>query len=205
MKIMEYLLSLGVLIPPDILLFLSYSHATTHVIQLLIDKGADVRAVTADGDTPLHHAVFESSESSSLQFAELLTAAGSDPRAFNVAHITPMHSAAARGYISVINYLLSLSIPLPLDILLAAASANCTTPGPVFRFLIDEGADTTVVTAEGDTALHLALVGDGFTRGDLLETAKILFMPRCYVDTSISLSIFCPEARHFLPIFCLLR
>ena len=176
-EVIRYLFSKGLPIPSDILLVASYNKKNSRTIQFLIDKGADVRAIAANGDTPLHLAVNSVSESFALEFAKILIDAGSDPYVLNSSNQTPVHLAVNRGYMSVINYLLSLGVPLPLDTLLTASASRSESITPLVRFLIDKGADATIVATNGDTALHLALE-HGY-EDDRLETTEILIGAGC--------------------------
>ncbi|KAF8556663.1 ankyrin [Imleria badia] len=177
-KVIGYLLSRGLPLPSDVLLVVSYHDENLQTIEFLIKKGADVHAVDADGNTPLHLAVQSSTESFALEYARILIDAGSEPSALNSSYKTPMHAAVDRGYTFVVFYLrVLLRVPLPPDILLAASASNSKIIAPLVRLLVEEGADTTIVTKNGDTALHLALArGD---QDDRLETTKILVGAGC--------------------------
>ena len=177
-ELIQYLLSRGLPLPSDILLVASY-FLNPQQIQFLIDKGADVCAADANGNTPLHRVVHLYSEYRALEFAKILIGAGSDPSAFNSSHKTPMHVAVNRGYMSVIHYLLSLRAPLPPDIILAASASYSDTIAPLVRHLIENGADATIVAENGNTALHLALVRGLGHQDDPLETTKILVGAGC--------------------------
>lgn len=180
-EVIQYLLSRGLSLPSDILLAVSqyYPPTTSQAVWFLIAMGADIRAVAANGNTPLHLAIesHSDSESLALEVAQTLVDAGSDPSAFNSSNKTPIHAAVDKGYISVVCYLLSLGIPLPPDILLTASATRPMNIAPLVSLLIDQGADPTVVSTNGDTALHLAMARKD--HDDCLETAIILVDAGC--------------------------
>ena len=59
------------------------------IVELLLSKGADVKAIEFGRDTPLHHAT-------TAEVVELLVAHGADVNARNHFERTPLHSAAER-------------------------------------------------------------------------------------------------------------
>lgn len=167
-SIMEYLISLGVPFNHNILL----DQATTiwqknksTVMRFLISKGADIHAVTANGDTPLYLTLACSYEPTRLETAQILVDSGCDPSRPNLAGETPLHVAASSGFPPLVKYLRSRNVPLPSDILLSAAAAvgrayrHFQAPRiiPMFQLLVREGASVTVIAPNGDTLLHIAV------------------------------------------------
>lgn len=192
LEVIHYLLSRGLPLPSDILLVASRFYSQNpQFVQFLIDKGADVRATAADGNTPLHLAVQVDSwpGSCALESVKILINAGSDPSALNSSHKTPMHAAVARGHIPIVSHLLLLRIPLPPNILLTASDSDLMTVAPLIRFLVEQGADTSIVTTEGDTALHLALSCQWGDQDDRLETTKILIGAGCDIHACNSAGV----------------
>ena len=183
-SVMEYLISIGTSVPPDIMLAV-FAHDSNDLfnplscclaIRFLLEKGGDIHTATESGDSLLHLAATLYREHDALEVVKSLVRAGCSPRVLNSAHETPLHTAAAYGCISVIKYFLSLDIPLPPDILLAA-TRGYTEKENLIRFLIDNGADPYVVTTNGDTPLHLILTaGD---EADRLESVKLLIDAGC--------------------------
>ncbi|KAG8215976.1 ankyrin repeat-containing domain protein [Butyriboletus roseoflavus] len=99
----------------------------------------DIHAVAKNGDTLLHLAAKLYSEEDALELTKHLVHAGCMPCVLNSLQETPLHVAARSGFISVIEYLLSLNITLPPDILLAA-STGYSVDARVIHYLIQEGA-----------------------------------------------------------------
>ena len=184
--VMEYLLSLGILVPLDVthaLLKLQVGPRHFYVrryhptIRFLINKGVDVHNVDDDGKTLLHFAAALYEEEDALAAVKFLVHSGGDPSVLNSAQETPLHVATRRGHLSVIDYFLSLDIAFPPDVLLIASSENYEPQAPVIRYLVNKGADTSAATIDGDTALHLLLKGG--VELDRLESAKILIDAGC--------------------------
>ena len=74
------------------------------IVLLLLDAGADVNAVQADGYTPLH----EAAQNGDQEMAERLVAAGGDPRARLDDGSTPADSARKAGHVVLGDWLGSL-------------------------------------------------------------------------------------------------
>jgi ankyrin repeat protein len=71
------------------------------IVELLLDAGADVNLVQADGYTPLH----EAAQNGDQVMAERLVAAGADPRARLDDGSTPADSARAAGHTVLADWL----------------------------------------------------------------------------------------------------
>ena len=169
-SVIKYLLSLETELPPDILLVASTNHSSiVSLIRYLVQEGASVSATTTDGDTPLHLLLTRGDEDDRLECVKILVDAGCDPRAQNSAGETPLHCAARCGYSRILEYLLSLGVLLPHDILLA--SETLTT----LRFFLGKGLDLRCVSADGVTDLmHRVLGLYPRPEGDSVELARIL-------------------------------
>ncbi|KAI9569376.1 ankyrin repeat-containing domain protein [Boletus coccyginus] len=181
-SVMEYLLSLGIPIPSNLMhaqLDRGYSFGVPprhSAIRFLLEKGVDVYTVAKNGDTLLHLAASIYPEEHALELARHLVHAGCIPCVLNSSQETPMHIAARKGSISIIKFLLSLDASLPPDILLAA-SIGYSSKTELIRYLVEEGANVSVATTDGDSPLHLLI-----TRGDeddRLECVKILVDAGC--------------------------
>lgn len=166
---MEYLILQGVPFNSDILLasaMANWPSCKSTIMRFLISKGADIRAVTASGDTALHLTLGCSFEATRLETARILVDSGSDPSQPNLAGKTPLHIAASSGFPPLVKYLRSRNVPLPSDILLSASAAALGIPRDrlreapritqMFRLLIREGANVNVLAQNGDTLLHTA-------------------------------------------------
>jgi ankyrin repeat protein len=181
-SVMEYLISIGTSVPPDIMLAAFEQddqfnpRSCCLVIRFLLERGGDIQVATESGDSLLHLATTLDLEHDSLEVVKELVRAGCSPRVLNSAHETPLHTAAEYGRISVIKYFLSLDIPLPPDILLAAPRGY-THKENLIRFLIENGANPHAVTTNGNTPLHLILT-DG-DEADRLESVKLLIDAGC--------------------------
>ncbi|KAG6380116.1 ankyrin repeat-containing domain protein [Boletus reticuloceps] len=178
--VLEYLLSLDMPIPSDLILTQfkgSPRQACYQTMYLLLDKGADIHAVAENGDTLLHLAAGVLQEEHALDLVKFLVHSGCNPCISNVEQETPVHVATQYGYISVIEYLLSLGLSLPSDILLVA-STGYSGRAKVIRYLIQEGANVSVAQLDGATPLHLLLATPGHEY-DRLESARILIDAGC--------------------------
>ena len=182
-SVMEYLLSLGISLHSNVMhtllesgrsSMLSFSYS---VARFLLAKGGDVHTVTKNGDTLLHLAANAHPAEDALELAKHLVHAGCIECVPNSLQETPLHIAARNGFISFIKYLLSLNTALPRDILLAA-STSYSSRTELIRYLVEEGANVSVATTDGDTPLHLLLVTGG-VEDDCLECVKILVDAGC--------------------------
>ena len=158
---MEYLLSLGVTVPPDIILSQLewnhiFDHRGHHAVRFLLDNGGDIHTVARNGDTLLHLAAMLHPEEDALELARHLVHAGCIPCQSNLKGETPLHIAAQHGSISLIKYFLSLNIELPPDILLAA-SVGLFDKAELIRYLVQGSAIVSAVTTDGNTPIHLLL------------------------------------------------
>ena len=167
---MEYLLSLRIPVPSDVMLTVfewSTAHTRYPTTRLLLDKGGDVHTISETGDTLLHLAATVGPEDDALEFTKFLVQAGCNPS-------TPLHIAARKGYVTIIDYYLSLGTSLPSDVLLAAVTGWPSEKAQAIRYLTEKGANASAATTDGDTPLHL--LGP---HHDHLECVKILIRAGC--------------------------
>jgi ankyrin repeat protein len=159
---------------PDILLSVSgsISSGTTPVIKFLIAKGAGLHVTNPSGDTLLHLAMLVGWETECLKRIKFLVNAGCDPHARNLAGETPFHIAAREGYIMVMEYLLSLGISVPSDVMCTQLEREGLRSHHSVRFLLDKGGDVHTVTKNGNTLLHLT--ANIYPEEEALELAKHL-------------------------------
>ena len=163
MSVVQYLFSLGIPLPPD-LLFVALNSpqlatgAKMLMVQFLIHGGADVHIYSETGNS-VFHIVLElcQSEDDALGIAELLINYGCDPLEPNSSGKTPFHIAIEQAHTSVAQYLLSLGVPLPPDILLTLCPHGRWRTAETICFLIENGADVYARNQVGDSVLHVVL------------------------------------------------
>jgi uncharacterized protein len=126
------------------------------VMVLLITLSAQAPTPSADGTTPLHHAV----RSNDLPAVERLLRSGANPNAANRYGITPLSLAAESGSSSVFNALLKAgadpraTLSGGQTLLMTAARSGNTD---VVKILVDRGADPNArETTNQETALMWA-------------------------------------------------
>ena len=155
----RFLLTIGALLPPDLLLTLNRDWSrwsTVPMIRFLVENGVDVHSHASDGDSVLHTALrCFNDDNDVLEAVKFLVGYGCDPLEPNSRGETPLHIAAERGYVSVT------------------------------RFLIGQGASALTKVSNGDTVLHLASGGvyhypyDVDADGRALEVIKFLIGYGC--------------------------
>jgi ankyrin repeat protein len=150
-------------------------------IDLLICGAAIVNALAANGDTPLHVAMRLSDENRCLVITKLLVIGGCSPFQFDADDKPPIHIAVARGFVSVVNYLLPRVAPLPSRILFTALQVTLPKRVEMIRLLISKGANVYVLNADGDTLLHVAM--RSIDRSVCLEIVEILVDAGCNPST----------------------
>ncbi|KAF8126505.1 hypothetical protein EV363DRAFT_1268265 [Boletus edulis] len=158
-SVVRYLLSLGVPLPPNILVTLNPRGIwrTARVVRFLVENGANVHACTETGDSVFHVALdYYQHQDNAMELAKLLVGYGCDPLGANFSGKTPLHIAIEQSRISVVQYFFSLDIHLPPDLLLVALNAQESTTRDklsMINFLIHSGADVKT----GDSVLHIVL------------------------------------------------
>ena len=95
-----------------------------------------------------------SNENRCLVITQLLVEAGCSPRERNADNKPPIHTAVTRGFVSVVEYLLSQDVPLPSRILFAALRCTLVKRVEMTRLLVSKGANRYVLDLNGDTLLH---------------------------------------------------
>ncbi|KAF8427221.1 hypothetical protein L210DRAFT_3652657 [Boletus edulis BED1] len=137
---------------------------------------AIVDALADNGDTPLHIAMRLSNENQCLIITKLLVEAGCNPCGLDADDKPPIYAAVARGFVSVVEYLLSRDVPLPPRILFAAFQTILGRRVEVIRLLVSKG-DVHVRNPDGDTLLHTNV--QSLDRPVCLEIAEILIDAGC--------------------------
>jgi ankyrin repeat protein len=131
----------------------------TELVKLLIDRGADVKAKSDLGSTPLHSAA----ERGNLEIAEILIAHGADVNAKINGGTTPLHQAAWGGAEAVMKLLLSKGAEADarrsdgLTPLINAAGSGAASQGNgCVEILLAKGVNINATDEDGETALHKA-------------------------------------------------
>ena len=177
-SMLEYLLPPDRPPPPQFLLAASTGNTseTVSVVHFLLRRGADINAVsTRRRDTALHLAAMCPWEPRSLELTQMLINAGCRADLHNLRGETPMIIAVQRGYLSVVEHLLSSNVSFPPDILQIALRGH--SPSRVVEFLIHRGADVNSTTSIGDTVLHLAI--HGYIESTCLDLVKRFIKAGC--------------------------
>jgi ankyrin repeat protein len=142
-------------------------HSKTYAVQILIEKGASVNAVTKYNKTPLNCA----SRFGNLHTVELLIEKGASVNAVTTDNKTPLHWASQRGNLETVALLIEKGASVnavttdnktPLH--WASQRGNLET----VALLIEKGASVNAVTTDNKTPLHLAY------QPGYLETVELL-------------------------------
>ncbi|KAJ1465263.1 ankyrin repeat-containing domain protein, partial [Baffinella frigidus] len=96
---------------------------TAMLAEILLDSGADARAKSRNGSTPLHGAV----ERGHAGLVDLLLEKGADPAAARRGGTTPLHVAAAHGEVGIARVLLG-KLGEGVDLTINLTSGNGKTP-----------------------------------------------------------------------------
>ena len=129
------------------------------LVDLLIDRGANVSAVAAHGDTVLCYAISCCEKPGSADIVTKLLDNGADPNAKPHDGWTPLMLAASRDRSDLLNLLLAAGAeidtqrPNGYTALMLAAAGGLTA---ALQTLLKRGADLTKKTRGGKTALNLA-------------------------------------------------
>lgn len=126
-----------------------------HVVQVLLDRGADVNARHGNPQTPLMKAAREGH----LGIVRLLLKRGAEVNAKSNIGDTPLHLAAWKGHLSVAELLLKHGAIVNMKgaqgetpLMVAAMNGHA----PVVSLFLKTGADANARNAKGKTALNLA-------------------------------------------------
>ena len=149
-------------------------------VKRLLDKGADVHALNKKGETPL----FTAANHGQTAAVEALLGAGADPCRCTDTGWSPLSIAAYKGHDDVVELLLKQGAPTEeedptLSALLQAATAGL--PRTVWLLLM-HGADHTVTTKKGDTALSLLVQQNYLDAAARMVTEYKASIPRCSRD-----------------------
>jgi ankyrin repeat protein len=164
--------SYGSLVKPPLHEAASRGHK--EIAQLLIAKGANVKAKTDDGKTPLHSAAAKEHEN----IAELLIAKGADVNAKDNKGRTPLHWATGTGWqggYEIAKLLISKGANVNVN---SKGDVNGGTPlhnaaregrSETIKILIDNGADVNAKNVTGHTPADIAILRKRTETADLLR------------------------------------
>ena len=149
-------------------------------VQLLLDGGADVHALNKWRETPLLTAANHGQAGA----VEALLKSGADPCKCTDTGWSPLSIAAYKGHDDVVRLLLEEGAPTEeadptLSALLQAATKGL--PGTV-ELLLRHGADHTVTTKKGDTALSILVEQNLIDAAVEMVTEYKASVPRCSRD-----------------------
>ena len=142
-----------------------------------------MNVLAPNGDTPLHLTMKLPEESQCLIITKLLVEAGCSPGESDADDKPPVHIAVVRGFITVVEYLLSQDAPLPSRILFAALHVTLLKRVAMIRLLITKGANVHVLSPDGHSLLHVAMRSPD--RSVFLEIAQI-FIDAGYKPSNLS-------------------
>ncbi len=134
----------------------------TAILEILLEHGADVNALTGYGFSPLHLAASSNTDS----FIPLLTSKGADVNQANSIGFTPLHAACDRGYFAAASTLLQAGAnvnSVDQDGFSPLLSATMSGNVELVKLLVHSGAEKNVQAkidyqnvAPGDTPLAVA-------------------------------------------------
>jgi len=138
------------------------------IARQLVDRGADVRARTHDGWTPLHEAV-----KCSTELIGMLLARDADPDAATDGGYTPLHRASLLGRADVAEVLVQAGasgVATDQERLTALHFAASGGDPATVRLLLASGADRAARDARGRTAADVAVESGQAAMALLLST-----------------------------------
>jgi ankyrin repeat protein len=149
-------------------LHLAANYGKTYAVQMLLEKGASINAVTTDHETPLHLA----SRFGDLETVKLLIEKGAFVNTPATDNVTPLHLASIREDLKTVALLIekgayvnALKTNDESSLHLASGFGNLET----VELLIEKGASVNAFTTDKKTPLHLASI-----RGDLKIVALLI-------------------------------
>ena len=143
------------------MLELAVENRQEDIIQLLLERGAEVEEVDGCGCTPLHLAV-----SKGFGFAEILLEAGADVSETDEDGFTALHYAVSHGHkvavIDLVHYGADLSAQdhhgcNPLHCVMNTVELTYPEKEAMTQLLLDAGADISAPDNNGETPLHHAV------------------------------------------------
>jgi ankyrin repeat protein len=149
-------------------------------VKLLLDAGADVHALNKWRETPLLTAANHGQSGA----VESLLAAGADPCKCTDTGWSPLSIAAYKGHDECVRLLLEDGAPTEEDDPTLSALLQAATKGlaSTVSLLLKHGADHTVTTKKGDTALSILVEQNLIDTAVEMVTEYNASMPRCSRD-----------------------
>jgi ankyrin repeat protein len=149
-------------------LHLAAKYGKTYAVQILLEKGASVNALTTDNETPLHLAC----KCGDLKTVALLIEKGASVNALKTDNETPLHLASRFGYLETVELLIdkgasvnALKTDNETPLHLASERGDLKT----VELLIEKGSSVNAPATDNETPLHLAS-----KRGDLKTVALLI-------------------------------
>jgi ankyrin repeat protein len=137
------------------------------VVKMLLEKGANPRAVTKDGRTPLYVA----SRNGYLEIAKMLLGKGADAAAADNEGVTPLHAASGYGHLEIAKMLLEKGVGAAVATKSGWTPLHAVSMGghlKIAKMLLERGANPRAMTKDGQTPLYVA------SQYGRLEIVKIL-------------------------------
>ena len=179
----RYLLTLGAVLPPDLLVTLtgdSSGWSTVSMIHFLYENGVNLSAHASNGDPVLHRMLQCSNDDQSvLEALKLLVGYGCHPLEANSRGDTPLHIAVERGHVTAARHLLTLGACVPPDILLMLnRDQSLWNTAPMIHFLFANQVKFLTHASDGNSVLHIALQCFNDDKS-VMEAAKLLVSYGC--------------------------
>jgi ankyrin repeat protein len=138
------------------------------IAKYLVSNGANINAITIDGNSPLHYAVYKSLALSwpyySFAIVEFLVSNGADINAQNKHNKrTPLHLAIFTGNIEVIKYLIEQGAKINARDRVDLTPLHHAVYGgdiKIVKYLVEHGADVSSQDSNKDTPLHISVQSD---------------------------------------------
>ncbi|RTE68952.1 hypothetical protein BHE90_016671 [Fusarium euwallaceae] len=134
---------------------ISCANGSAEVVDVLLEKGADITAVDKNGVTPL----IAASAAGHTEVVKLLLEKGADITVANNDGLTPLIIASAAGHMEVVKLLLQKGAEIKVannDGLTSLIAASAAGHMEVVKLLLEKGADITVANNDGLTPLIIA-------------------------------------------------
>ena len=172
-SVVELLLSYNVPFRPDILPIVLWQGPSPQMVQLLIQRGADVHSTTSDGNTVLHLAITEYyCEGTCWELVKTFLEVGCNPTACNFDGKPILEAAIQRGYTLVVELLLQYNVPLLPDTLLIALRWHCAPE--MVQLLVSKGTDNHTAERGLDWDTLVQLAHSSYSGRDRRQVLEIL-------------------------------
>ncbi|KAF8842836.1 ankyrin [Paxillus ammoniavirescens] len=188
----RFFIDIGAALPADIIHdAVQAPKSRQTVTSLLLSAGADIAVLPGSGGSALHTVLkprCHPSEDSELkpraccEVAQLLVVAGCKADVANFAGETPLNLAVVNGHLPALRVFMGVGTQLPADIIHSAARSQNPE---MLRFVLHCGADASLLTDFGDSALHVLFrqTCSGGTHCNCGELAQILLEAGCSCES----------------------